>query len=549
MKQETQTHVVRTVDLLREHALRALEAGDVLLTAVQQQTASMSWHDLASSRETARSLRVLNGAARWVSAIGIVEPAGHMVQLTAAPVESLRIDVSDRDYFRAHQGLGGLLLGNWVGETSAGRVDGTGIFPVSRARLRVDGTPDGGVLLVAFRTVDFATYYATVAEGSSDVVMLLRDDGAVLAHHPALYPEFGQKLSSTAPPMLALRRASETSVTHPLGDSLNLFGSDEVLYTARQIPGHPLSVMYGLHPSVPRTAWLQRLTSIGAIAGAAALLLLWLTWYVQRRAFGERDALAQARREAERREQAEAAMREGQRFELLGQLAAGVAHDFRNVVQAVQSGARLIQNAATRDPGRVHALAEMVSDAAGRGTELTQRMLGFARGGAGIAAGHEPTTMPALAVDTACSLIRAALGLKYQIQCKVDAGLPKLVRGNRAELEAALINLAINARDAMPDGGNVSIMADPEDDPTSLPPGRYARISVVDTGAGMDQLVLARATDPFFTTKPRGKGTGLGLATARTFVEEIGGRLFITSAPGEGTTVTLWLPAYADGAE
>jgi signal transduction histidine kinase len=113
------------------------------------------------------------------------------------------------------------------------------------------------------------------------------------------------------------------------------------------------------------------------------------------------------------------------------------------------------------------------------------------------------------------------------------------------------MNLVINARDAMPHGGRIVVIAAgeritrdrPVSDKGGLKPGLYARISVADSGTGMTPAVLARATEPFFTTKPHGQGTGLGLAGARAFAERFGGRLHIGSAVGSGTTVTVWLPA------
>jgi two-component system NtrC family sensor kinase len=319
------------------------------------------------------------------------------------------------------------------------------------------------------------------------------------------------------------------------------------LHAVRRVEGYPVVVVHGLHEAAPRRVWLRHVVAIGGVSGALSLALLWLTWRVQRQArreaaalARERDALQAARMEAERRADAEAALREGQRLEALGQLAAGVAHDFRNVVQAVQGGARLIGEAATRDPGRVQALAGMVAEAAGRGAELTNRMLDFARGRVGPG---EAGTDPAGAVEAACTLLRATLGSRHRLACRIADGLPARVRGGRAELEAALMNLAINARDAMPAGGTVSVAAEAERNPPGLARGAYARITVSDTGEGMDEATLRRATEAFFTTKPRGKGTGLGLATVRAFAEGAGGGLAIASTPGEGTAVTLRLPA------
>ena len=127
-------------------------------------------------------------------------------------------------------------------------------------------------------------------------------------------------------------------------------------------------------------------------------------------------------------------------------------------------------------------------------------------------------------------------------------GVPALVRGTAAELEAALLNFALNARDAMPGGGPLALTLDgaPPPEDAGLPPGRYARIALRDEGAGMDAATLARVGEAFFTTKPAGQGTGLGLATALAFARAAGGTLRLDSpGPGQGCTVTLWLPEFS----
>jgi signal transduction histidine kinase len=154
-----------------------------------------------------------------------------------------------------------------------------------------------------------------------------------------------------------------------------------------------------------------------------------------------------------------------------------------------------------------------------------------------------------------CALLSQSFGTWHTIDCDIAAaGLPDRVRGDRSGLEAVIINLVINARDALPQGGGITVRVTGEPigqgtetvAPADLKPGLHARISVADSGTGMTSDVLARAVEPFFTTKPRGQGTGLGLAGAKAFSERFGGHLHIASAAGHGTTVTLWLPAAAD---
>jgi PAS domain S-box-containing protein len=250
---------------------------------------------------------------------------------------------------------------------------------------------------------------------------------------------------------------------------------------------------------------------------------------------------------------------QGRRLEALGQLAGGIAHDINNVMQAVQGGAGLIRRRA-EDAAAVDQLARMVEDAAQRGAAVTRRLLAFARRGE-LRAG-------AVAVDALFSslaeMLAHTLGPAIRLRAAAPPGLPPLA-ADRDQLETVLVNLATNGRDAMPDGGALEFSAGevaigPGEvlaEAASLAPGRFVRIDVRDSGEGMSPEVLNRATEPFFTTKELGRGTGLGLAMARSFAEQSGGALALRSvprggangSPAGGTTVSLWLPAAGIGAE
>jgi signal transduction histidine kinase/ActR/RegA family two-component response regulator len=264
------------------------------------------------------------------------------------------------------------------------------------------------------------------------------------------------------------------------------------------------------------------------------------------------NAELQARVEAEvaAREEAQTRLAQARRMEALGQLAGGIAHDFNNVLQAVQGGAKLIEGT-TADPRRVRRLASMIADAAARGAAVTRRLLTFARR-ADLRA--EPVDAAEL-LEAMREILRHTLGAGVEVLVQVAPGVAALL-ADKGQLETVLVNLASNARDAMGGAGVLTLSALHE----TVPPrgvaaagpggptsGDYVRLSVADTGAGMDAATLARASEPFFTTKPRGKGTGLGLAMARGFAEQSGGALRIESAPGAGTTVHLWLPVARDG--
>jgi signal transduction histidine kinase len=261
-------------------------------------------------------------------------------------------------------------------------------------------------------------------------------------------------------------------------------------------------------------------------------------------------AQARVREEAAAREAAQARLARTHRLGALGQLAGGVAHDFANVLQAVQGGVRLAAGRLDRDPAAARHLLEVVGATTGRGASVTRRLLAFARRGE-PGAGRVDAAALLQDLEEVLAHAMGAPGLRVRIEAEPD--LPPVL-ADRGELETVLVNLAANARDAMPQGGTLTLAAaavtvseraeapHPAGLRPGLRPGRYVRLSAADTGAGMDAETLARAAEPFFTTKPEGRGTGLGLTMAREFAEQAGGGFAVASEPGRGTTVTLWLP-------
>ena len=227
--------------------------------------------------------------------------------------------------------------------------------------------------------------------------------------------------------------------------------------------------------------------------------------------------------------------------ELIGfaKLTGGVAHDFNNLLMAVLGSLELVRKRLPYDPG-VTPLLENAIHGAERGANLIQRMLAFAR----------RQELKIEAVDLAAtaegmvSFLRRSLGPRVRIDLDLPRGLP-LLRTDPNQLEAALLNLCVNARDAMEDGGVITISATEETLAAGrgLAEGRYVRIRVSDTGCGMDEPTLARVLEPFFTTKGVGQGTGLGLPMVHGLANQSGGKLDIVSRPGAGTAVDLWLPA------
>ncbi len=252
----------------------------------------------------------------------------------------------------------------------------------------------------------------------------------------------------------------------------------------------------------------------------------------------------------ERREAAEALahareeLMQSQKMEAIGRLTGGVAHDFNNLLMAISGSLELLRKRLPDDP-RLVRLVDNAMQGVERGASLTQRMLAFAR-----RQELKPDLVDiATLVGNMTELLSRSLGPTIEIETYLVGPLsPVLIDAN--QLELAILNLAVNARDAMPEGGRLTISASETDAPPGLQrsPGRYVQLLMADTGTGMDRETLSHATEPFFTTKGVGKGTGLGLAMVRGLTEQSGGTLAIESEVGKGTTVRLWLPVARDDA-
>jgi len=237
-------------------------------------------------------------------------------------------------------------------------------------------------------------------------------------------------------------------------------------------------------------------------------------------------------------DQAREALFQAQKMEAIGQLTGGVAHDFNNLLMAIMGSLELVRKRLPYDP-RITPLLDNAMQGAERGSILTQRMLAFAR--------KQELKMDAVDVASLArgmmTFLDRTIGGKIEVSLRFPVDLPRVLT-DPYQLEAALMNLAVNARDAMPDGGDLIISASAErvEGGPDLKPGDYVRLSVADTGEGMSQDTVQRATEPFFTTKGVGKGTGLGLSMVHGLAAQSGGALFVTSQEGHGAKVDLLLP-------
>jgi PAS domain S-box-containing protein len=289
-----------------------------------------------------------------------------------------------------------------------------------------------------------------------------------------------------------------------------------------------------------KRAEIERETLVGQL-DAERTALAELTATLEQRV---EERSADLMKEVAARERAQEQLRQAQKMETIGQLTGGVAHDFNNLLMAVMGNLELLRKRMPAEP-RLLRLVDGAMQGAERGASLTQRLLAFAR----------QQDLRAVAVDLGTlirgmvDLLERSLGPRVTLRLHIPDDLPP-AQIDANQLELAILNLAINARDAMQDGGSIDIKVSEarvdaqagRGDP-ALKPGHYLRVSVIDNGGGMSAETLTKAIEPFFSTKPIGKGTGLGLSMVHGLAVQLGGTLELTSVVGSGTTATLVLPA------
>lgn len=291
-----------------------------------------------------------------------------------------------------------------------------------------------------------------------------------------------------------------------------------------------------------RVAFLGAILALGAGLGFA-IYAARLLRQVTRQTRALEQTLAEREQAHQALEEREHELRQAQKMEAVGRLAGGVAHDFNNILQSITGYSDLASNEVAPDQPDLRDYIDQVKAAAALATALTGKLLAFS---------HQQVVQPRVldmsaVVEDLAAMLRPLLGERVELVLELDLS-GTAVEADPGQLEQIVMNLVINARDAMPAGGRVTITVGTLDVTSvtgspPVPPGRYIQLSVGDTGTGMDEETMSRAFEPFFTTKGLGEGTGLGLATVHGIVTQSGGDMQITSAMGEGTTFNIYLPA------
>jgi len=444
-----------------------------------------------------------------------------------------QVVVSDRAYFREqrdHPEKLARFSGFNVSEVISGRQSGKPLMNLALRRPSADGS-FRGVVAVSLSPEYFLRYYQALAAEDQRLATfsLVRNDGVVLARWPgtdglAHMPEDSE--------VLQRMRAGETdgTVIRMAG-----IGRDTRLVSFRQVSGYPLYMVAGFSQQAVFARWQHFLMLLVVVLAPITAGLVYVSWVALRKTRQESATAAALRDEIRRRSAAEKNILESQRLETLAVLTGGVAHDFNNLLAIVNASLHLHtrKHPAEANEPQVKAMARAIQS----GVRLTRQLLSFTR----KQALHPERVELQTWLPAAADLLRTTLGAMIELRYDVAANTaPILV--DTAELELALINLAVNARHALPKGGQLTIVA------TNAVPAQeggavHVLLMVRDDGVGIAADVLPRVLEPFFTTRERGAGSGLGLSQVHGLVTQSGGHLKIDSKPGFGTTIKLFFPA------
>ena len=525
--QETE-HTLQSVDLVLVNVAEKLIADN--LTTAKQFAAK------ESDRTTYEMLKSRIIGIPQLDVISLIGADGKVVNSSRGypPVD---FSVTDRDYYQVLAATPSDQA--FVSQPVQNQATGKWMLYLAR-RINSASGKFLGLVIGGIDLDYFENLYKTLQIGRGGTVSLWRADGTLLARYPP-NPGIGHGVKAEH-----LARADQS--VHPIAFKVDdSFDGPRRLIATMAAKQFPIVVNISKATGQILTDWNQVTALIAAgtfICIAALGFVLWLLM----RQVNTYDALTQAHEERSKaiaeREQAEAQLRQAQKLETIGQLTGGIAHDFNNLLTAVLGNLELLKKHTESTDERLHRWASNAYDAANRGAVLTQRLLVFSR--------RQPLDPRATDVVTLLAsmsdLLRRTLGENIEVTTEIEPGLWSAY-ADLNQLDNAILNIAINARDAMEGRGRLTIAAhnshiagpgragDPE-----IEPGEYVILAITDTGKGIAEDVLERVFEPFFSTKPIGQGTGLGLSQVYGFVKQTGGHVQIHSQPDKGARVELYLP-------
>ena len=538
----TQERLVRTVDIIYEHATKVFETQQLAAGEVNQMLLGLTDAEIvAGASEFHKRLEEIADHVDQVTDIWVIDARGHPLVTAMFPNVSRQLDFSDRAYFEVHRD-GTVPRGTmYIDEVLRGRVDPKQIFyQASQARSSPGGgdASFAGIVAISVDPTYFERFYGQVAlTNELSALTLSRSDGAILARYPALANP-GNRL----PPTSSFFKAIEKSPDRGSFSGTSVYESTFRYIAYRKLADYPVYVTIGVDEGLVFHAWLRGIAAHLLFGLPATILLCLLTLTAYSRARSEEAAWERFGEEVRRREALEAQLRQSQKMEAIGRLTGGIAHDFNNLLTIVGGSLDMLARRLPKTESRERRLVATATEGVERAARLTNRLLAFSR--------RQP--LDARSIDAnqlvihMSDLLRSTVGEKITFESVLAPGLWHIL-ADPNQLENALLNLAVNARDAMQDGGririetaNISVDANAALLEPELAAGHHVLIKVIDTGVGMSADVVSKAFEPFFTTKPQGAGTGLGLSQVFGFVKQSGGHVRIVSNPGDGTEVRMF---------
>ncbi len=534
-----------TLDLLLvEETERAMQSVDLILKNVRQHisaTGAGSAETLAAvlgGRDTHELLASTIAGVPQVDALAIVAADGRVVNLSRVfPVPA--VDIADRDYFMALRDSPADVA--VLTRPVLSRVTGKEALFLGRRLV----APSGDFLGIVLATIDlgyFDHHYEALRAGDRVAVSLWHKDGILITR----FPPSPQPPQGERPPFAEVPSDGEP-LAYATAPSA---GEPARVGAAMAARDFPLVVAISKTFDQVLADWRRKALFV---AGGTVLLIAGLVtgiWLLSRQLAtyeALRVAIAERGKAVAAREEAEAQLRQAQKLEAIGQLTGGIAHDFNNLLTAVLGNLELLQRHTDADDPKVQRWTRNAIEAARRGAALTTRLLAFSR-----RQPLEPRPIDvASLLDSLSDLLTRTLGESIEVTTSIEPGLWTIFV-DPSGLDNAILNIALNARDAMDGRGSLAIEATNHGSPTCGHPeaasGDTVRIAISDTGRGIAKDALDRVFEPFYTTKPAGRGTGLGLSQVYGFVTQSGGRIKLSSEIGQGTLVELWLPrAQAEG--
>ena len=539
---EATDRLERTVGIMQEHAIKVFETFQISERYLEELFADTDDAEIrADEAEYNKRLSNFIKDLPQLRDLWVIGGDGHpLVSGTVFPMPR-DLDLSDRDYFKVHKTSN---VGTYIGEVVQARAYKTTFFAITRKRVTASGKFDG-VYLVSIAPEYFSNYYSQFPRSDITVAGLSRADGASLAR----FPESRELVRSSpnSPFMQAIAKNPSRGVTR--GPSS--FDGAARIIAYRKLPNQNVYVYAALDVATIKADWIDDMSAHLVFGIPATLVMFGLAMLTLRHTRREALVYAQLRAESARREATELALRQAQKMEAVGRLTGGIAHDFNNLLTAVIGNVELALRRNNSTDERVARSLGAIRQASMRAATLVQRLLTFSR--------QHPQEVKSVDINRLVSdmseLLHRAIGETVTVETVLASGLWKTAIDPN-QLENAIINLAVNARDSMPKGGKLTIETSNAyldeayvvQSGADVEPGQFVLVAVSDTGEGMPAEVREKAFDPFFTTKPTGAGSGLGLSMVYGFVKQSHGHIQIYSELGQGTAIKMYFRRLANAA-